>query len=164
MANAQEIALSVLALVIFVGGIVSCVLPPLPGPVVAFVGLVVGKFIPSAGIGWVPVAVWGGVVLVVTLADNFFSVAAVKRAGGTKAAIWGGLVGLLVGFFFGPVGILLGPLIGAIIGEYLATQEWRRAIRSGWWSFLGLLFGIAAKVAVCLSMMAYLVLKVVGAW
>ena len=164
LGNAQEIVLLVLALLLVIAGVISCVLPPLPGPVVAYVGLLLGKLIPAASLDWPTLAIWGVVVAFVSIGDNLLSVLAVKRAGGTKAAIWGGIAGLLVGLFFGPLGVLLGPLLGAITGEWLATHQWRLAVRSGWWSFLGLLLGMAAKVAVCLSMGAFLTLKVFGAW
>jgi|MDTC01.2.fsa_nt_gb hypothetical protein len=164
LANVQEIGLLILALGLIVGGVISCVLPPLPGAVVAFVGLIVGKFIPAAELDWLTIGIWGVVVVIVSVGDNLLSLLAVKRAGGTRAAIWGGIAGLLIGFFSGPLGVLLFPLLGAIAGEWIVTSEFRLAMRSGWWSFMGLLLGMATKVAVCLSMGAFLVLKVVGAW
>ena len=161
LSSLQDIGLFSVAMVLIAGGVVSCLLPPLPGPAVAYLAMVVSAFIEAAGIGVLDLVIWGAVVAVVSIGDNFISVAAVKRAGGTKAAVWGGLAGLLVGFFVPPFGILVGPLLGAIAGEWLATQEMRKAVKSGVWSFIGLLVGVAAKVAVCLSLGAYIIVRVI---
>ncbi|ANC77880.1 DUF456 domain-containing protein [Fictibacillus phosphorivorans] len=49
---------------------------------------------------------------------------AVKKKGGSKAALWGSTIGLIVGPFVIPVaGILLGPFIGAVVAEMIFQRK-----------------------------------------
>ncbi|MBN3556145.1 DUF456 family protein [Fictibacillus nanhaiensis] len=49
---------------------------------------------------------------------------AVKKKGGSKAALWGSTIGLIAGPFVIPVaGILLGPFIGAVVAEMIFQRK-----------------------------------------
>lgn len=79
----------------------------------------------------------------------------VNKAKGTRSGQRGALVGAILGLFFSPPGILLGPFIGALIGELAAGTDSSKAMRSAWFAFLGfisgsflkLLFALAALIA-----------------
>lgn len=55
-------------------------------------------------------------------------------------------LGIIVGIFFGPIGILVGPWVGALIGEYLFLRDLNRAITVASGSVIGIFAGIAFKV------------------
>ena len=61
----------------------------------------------------------------------------------------------MVGLFFGLPGILLGPFVGAVAGEYLAQRDLERASRVGLATWLGMAVGSAAKLALVLSMIVF---------
>ena len=56
-----------------------------------------------------------------------------------------------------PVGPLFMPLVGAAIGEYLAQRDVRRAGKVGIATWIGLLLGTAAKVAIVFAMVGIFV-------
>jgi len=60
----------------------------------------------------------------------------------------GSTSGLVIGLFFGSVGIILGPFVGAFIGELLAGKNHRIAIRAALGSFIGFIFGTISKLVV----------------
>ena len=68
------------------------------------------------------------------------------------------LVGLVLG---GPVGLLIGPFVGAVAFELLAGQTGRRALRSGLGAAVGLLVGRLAELAVCVELIASFCFSVV---
>ena len=47
--------------------------------------------------------------------DYFLQYFSVKRLGGGKNAIYGTMIGILLGVFFPPIGFVLGPFLGAFI-------------------------------------------------
>jgi uncharacterized protein YqgC (DUF456 family) len=156
------ILLALLTIALVAAGIVFCIVPPLPGPVVGYLALVSYEFMPDVeGFSVWTYLGWAVVVLVVTVADFIFPPAVTRKFGGTAGAVWGGAIGAIVGLFFAPFGIVLGPLIGAIAGDLLAGNRFRSALKSGFGSFVGFILGTGAKVAVCVGI--GIVIAVTGA-
>jgi uncharacterized protein YqgC (DUF456 family) len=60
----------------------------------------------------------------------------------------------VVGLFFGLIGILLGPFIGAVVGELMARRRMGDAARVGLATWIGLAVGALAKVALVFAMLA----------
>ena len=61
----------------------------------------------------------------------------------------GCIAGLLIGIFiFPPLGIIVGPFIGAVVGELINGDNLNKAVKSGFGSFLGYVFGTGIKLAV----------------
>ena len=63
------------------------------------------------------------------------------------------MLGTFVGIFFGLPGVLLGPFLGAVIAELSTGRELAHATRVGVGTWLGLLFGTLAKLALCFTML-----------
>jgi uncharacterized protein len=57
-----------------------------------------------------------------------------------------------VGLFLGLPGVLFGPFIGAVIGELSARRNLEDAARAGFGATIGLVLGVALKLALALSM------------
>jgi uncharacterized protein YqgC (DUF456 family) len=64
---------------------------------------------------------------------------------------------LIIGLFLGPLGIILGPLIGAFIGEMIFKDDISYAMKAGFGSLLGFLTGIGLKLAASFVMTFYFV-------
>ena len=58
----------------------------------------------------------------------------------------------MVGIFFGLPGILIGPFIGAALGELTEQDDLHAAGRAGIGATVGLLLGTAAKMAIAFTM------------
>ncbi|PXF54733.1 MAG: hypothetical protein C4B58_15635 [Deltaproteobacteria bacterium] len=70
-----------------------------------------------------------------------------KKFGASRWASFGALIGAVVGVFFGFIGVLIGPFIGAFLGEFMVKNHIQPATRAGIGSWLGIILGTAAKVA-----------------
>lgn len=134
-------------------GIAGCFLPVLPGPPIAFAGLWIQQLKAEAPFSNQFLWIWAGITVVVTLLDYWVPVYTTKKFGGSKAGIMGCALGLLVGLWFGPLGILLGPVIGAFIGELIANENSAHAFRAAMGSFIGFLAGTLIKVIACVIML-----------
>ncbi|MBR1877806.1 MAG: DUF456 family protein [Paludibacteraceae bacterium] len=157
----MEIFLLILAFVCMVVGIIGCIVPGLPGTPIAYLGLWIAQATERVDFSWQVLLIWGIVTVVVTILDYVVPALGTKRYGGTSYGVWGSTIGVLAGLFAGPWGVIIGPLAGAVIGELLGGKEAREALRAGWGSFVGLLFGTILKL-ICCGLMTVELIKVIG--
>lgn len=147
-----------LAAALIVVGLAGTVLPALPGIPLVFAGLVVGAWADDfQRVGWVTLSVLGLLTLASLAIDFAATAAGAKRVGATRKAIIGAAIGTLLGVFLGIPGLILGPFIGAVAGEMLSHGEWRRATSAGVGTWVGLLFGTLAKIALAFAMLGIFV-------
>lgn len=143
----MDIALAILCAILILVGVLGSVLPVIPGPPIAWVGLLIIQFTSYAFESWRTVIIMGIAMVLIVIADFFIPIWGTKRFGGTKAGVRGSTVGMFVGLFFGPIGIILGPFVGAFIGEMIVNQkETKKALKSALGSFVGFLFGTGLKL------------------
>ena len=95
-----------------------------------------------------------GLMTLVSFAIDFIATSlGAKRVGATRLAIAGALLGTLAGVFFGLPGLILGPFIGAVAGELLSHGKLQQAGRVGTATWVGLVFGTLAKLALVFTML-----------
>ena len=145
----MNIVLLILAGMCLIVGIIGCMVPGLPGVPVAYVGLWIAQASERVDFSWQMLLIWGIVTVVVSVLDYVVPAWGTKRFGGTKYGVWGSTIGVFAGLFFGAIGVIVGPLAGAIIGELIGGKEVAEALRAGWGSFIGLLFGTVLKLVCC---------------
>jgi uncharacterized protein len=144
----------VLATVMVLAGLAGAVLPALPGVPLVFGGLIVAAWIDDfQRVGWITLTLLG-LMTVASFAIDFAATAmGAKRVGASKLAIVGAALGALGGLFLGIPGLILGPFIGAVAGEMMSHGEWRKATQAGLATWMGLLFGTLAKLALVFTML-----------
>ena len=144
-------------------GLAGCILPVLPGPPLSFVGLLllalINHFLPP--LTPTLIIVMAIITLAVTVAEYILPLVSAKRYGASKWGIWGSVLGMAIGIFFSPFGMLLGAFIGAVAVEWLVQKEKGRAIKAGWGVFIGSLVGTALKLGAS-GMMVYYFIR--GLW
>lgn len=153
----MDIFLLILAFLFLVVGIIGCVVPGLPGTPIAYAGLWIAQATDRVDFGWKMLLVWGIVTLVITVMDYVVPAWGTKHFGGSKWGVWGSTIGVFVGLIFGAVGVIVGPLVGAVLGELLSGKELSNALKAGWGSFVGLLFGTILKLICCGLMLTALI-------
>jgi uncharacterized protein YqgC (DUF456 family) len=148
----------VLAVALIVIGVIGTFLPVLPGALLVFGGMLLAAWIDGfQRVGWITLVVLGVLTLLVFIVDIVSSLLGAKRVGASKLAIIGAAIGTVVGMFFGLVGIVIAPFIGAVVGEVMARGQLAPAARVGIGTWLGLLVGTLAKFALVLAMVGVFV-------
>jgi len=142
------------AALLVVVGLAGSVLPALPGVPLVFGGLLVAAW---AGdfqrVGWITLTLLGLMTLGSFVIDFAATAMGAKRVGATKLAIVGAALGTVAGVFLGIPGLILGPFVGAVAGEMLSHGEFKQATRAGVATWVGLLFGTLAKLALVFTML-----------
>ena len=153
------IALWALAALLVIVGIACLLLPALPGAPLLFAGLFVAAWIEDfAYVGPWTLVLLAVLALLTYVVDLGAGALGAKGFGATRYAMVGAFVGAVVGIFFGLPGILLGPFVGAVVGELLANRSLGEASAAGVGATIGLVLGVAAKMALAFSMLGIFVL------
>jgi uncharacterized protein YqgC (DUF456 family) len=153
----SDYLLLILGIFFIILGIIGCLVPVLPGPPFSFLGLI---FLHLSRFGQFPASTLitlGSIAAIVTVLDYIVPIWGTRRFGGSKYGIRGATVGLIIGFFLGPMGIILGPLIGAFVGEMLFKDDITYAVKAGFGSLLGFMTGIGLKLAASFVITFYFV-------
>ena len=146
-------ALWILAVVMMVVGVAGTVLPALPGVILVLAGVVLGAWIDDfSRVSGVTVAIATVLAIAAWLIEYFAGVMGAQKAGASKEAIFGALIGTVVGIFTGLWGLIFMPLLGAVIGQYLVDRDLIRARNVGIATWLGMAIGMLAKIALTFLM------------
>ncbi len=146
----------VLSLGLMVAGLVGAVFPVLPDSLLILAGAYLHHFIlPQHTVGWWTLGVLTLLTVVSHVVDFVAGAMGAKRFGASRWGALGGFIGSLVGLFYFPVGLFVGPVVGVLIAEVvLAQKTLGPAARSSWGTLLGTVAGMAAKVMIDFLMVA----------
>ena len=141
------------AAALIVIGVVGTVVPALPGAAFVFAGIALAAWIDHfARIPPWLLAHLGVMTAMAWLVDYVAAAMGAKRVGASRLAIVGAVLDTLAGILSGLWGLLFMPLVGAAIGEYVAQRDMRRAGKVAIATWVALLLGSAAKIAIVLTM------------
>ncbi|MFC2151662.1 DUF456 domain-containing protein [Bacteroidota bacterium] len=137
-----------IAIILIIFGLIGCILPIIPGPPLSFIGILILHFTEFAEYSTNFLLILAFVAIIVTVMDYIVPIWGTKKFGGTKAGMWGATIGMIIGIIFlGPLGLILGPLVGAIIGESIKGANNKDAFKAGIGAFVGFLMGVGLKLA-----------------
>lgn len=153
----MEIILIVLSFLLVLGGLAGCVLPVLPGPPLAYAGMLLMHITDKAEYSWPQLISWLLLVIVLQVLDYITPLLGSKYSGGSEHGNRGCVAGTILGLFFMPWGIILGPFLGAVLGEMLGGRDLEHALKAGFGTFLGVVFGVLLKLALCLYFLYVLI-------
>ena len=143
----------VLAAILVLLGLAGTILPVLPGILLVFGGLLLAAWADGfQRVGAVALTIIATLAALAFIADFVASLLGAKRVGASPLALMGAAIGGIVGVFLGIPGVLLGPFVGAVAGEYLARGRLAQAGKVGLGTWIGLLIAAVAKVVIAFLM------------
>ena len=158
----METTALVLAIILFIAGIIGTILPLLPGPILIYGGMLLyGIMTQFSTLDAYFFLLQGLVLVLIFLVDYIASAVGTTRYGGSKQAAWGAVVGTILGIFiFGPLGIVIGPFLGAVAVELLRGKDMNQTIRVGFGTLIGLLGGTIVKLGAEIIMIIYFFMRI----
>ena len=148
------IAFGVVVLLMLIG-LFGNLIPCVPGTSLIFIGALVHQlyFGDNGGMGWIWLTVLGFLMLLSFLIDYVASLLGAKKFGASWRGVLGALVGIIGGLvIFPPLGLIIGPFVGAMGFEWAFGRETRDAAKAGFGAALGMMLGMVGS-AMCGAMM-----------
>ncbi len=141
----MDIFFIITGLILCIVGLIGSFFPIIPGPITSWIGLVFLHFT-----SFVPLEIYfllGTFMIAISIfiLDLIIPIIGLKKLGGTKGGQIGAIIGLVIGFFFGPIGLLAGPFLGALSGEIINKSKINIAIKASFGTLLGFIVGASMK-------------------
>jgi len=144
-----NVVLIIIGLILAIAGMVGCILPVLPGPILSFCALIIISWTKNWQIfSQTFLIVMGAVTALLVLLDYVAPALGAKKYGASRRGLWGSAIGMIIGIFFiPPWGMIVGAFIGALVGELTAGKSGSKALRAGWGILIGNVLGVGLKLA-----------------
>lgn len=127
-------------------GLIGCFVPILPGPLLGYASLWV-MWLYGVSPGERRLWIGGGIVVVAVVVDYLLPSYFAQKFKCSRMGVFGCFVGTIVGLFFFPWGILVGPVLGTMLGELLVGKSLGAATRGGVGAFCGFVSCLLLKLA-----------------
>lgn len=146
----MDILLLFLGFILMILGIIGAFLPVLPGPITGWFGLLLIHLTKVVPQDWTFLGITLAIAIIIYVLDYIIPAMGTKKYGGSKYGMYGTTIGLILGLiFFPPFGIIIGPFVGALLGELMYdSNDSKRALRAAKGSFIGFLFSTGLKFIV----------------
>jgi len=159
---ALDITLLTLGGILIIAGTVGCILPIIPGPPLSYAGLLLLQFSSRHPFTSTFLIIYAALTVLVLILDYVIPIYGTKKLQGSKYGIWGSTIGMILGLIFlFPIGILIGPMIGAFSGEIISGKPGKQAFKSALGSLIGFLAGASIKFVLCISMAYYFIINII---
>lgn len=157
--NFTALALTIFLLII---GLIGTVLPVLPGPILIFGGIFLYGFLTDFRTLNSRFFFLQAIVLVIIIASDYVASAVGTRlSGGSRQAAIGAIIGTIFALvFLGPLGIIIGPFVGASTVELLRGLKFDQALYVGLGTLVGTLGGTLFKLCAEIIMISYFLVKI----
>lgn len=143
----------ILVAALLIAGLAGSVLPLLPGtPLILAAALLHALVTDFSPIGAGRLLLLAGLAALAYVLEYVAGAVGVKKFGGSAWAIVGAVVGAVVGLFFGPPGLLIGPVIGAVGGELLKSGEVEHSLKAGFGALVGIAVAVLGRFALAFTM------------
>ena len=142
----SDILIFSLAFALGIVGIIGSFLPVIPGPPISWIGLLL-MYLRFDSISPNTLFIWLGITVVVTILDFIIPGWLSKLTGASKAAGWGATIGMIIGIFFTPIGMIILGMLGAFLAEMLfGSKDGVNSFVAAFGAFAGFFFGTFIKL------------------
>lgn len=158
-----ETLVLVLAVLLMLLGLVGVIIPMIPGiPLILGIIVAYGWYEGFEVITITFIAMMAGITLLSVIVDYLSTTLGAKYSGSTRAGVWGAFIGMFAGLFFlPPLGLVIGPWVGAMVGEYLSVNDVNKAVKAGFGTVIGLFSGLFFNLLLGIIMVVTFLIRVI---
>lgn len=154
----MQTALWILSVILILVGVAGTILPALPGTILVLAGMVLGAWIDDfTRVGGLTIGIATVLTLIAWGVEYVAGAIGAKKVGASREAVLGALIGTVVGIFTGLWGLVFMPLLGAFAGQYWVDRDLIRARDVGIATWIGMVVGTVAKIAITFLMVGIFV-------
>ena len=152
----MDLILLIIGLLLCLIGIVGSFLPIIPGPVTSWLGILLLNLTSVVEFNLNFVLITLTVAISVGILDYLIPVLGVKKLGGTRSGQIGTTLGLIIALIIlGPIGIIIGPFGGALLGEMSTKKSIQESIKPAFGAFIGVIAGSVIKFLISLTFLFF---------
>ena len=152
----MDLILLIIGLLLCLIGIVGSFLPIIPGPVTSWLGILLLNLTSVVDFNLNFVLITLTVAISVGILDYLIPVLGVKKLGGTRSGQIGTTLGLIIALIIlGPIGIIIGPFGGALLGEMSTKKSFQDSVKPAFGAFVGVVAGSVIKFLISLSFLFF---------
>lgn len=145
--------------ILFLVGIAGIFVPGLPGVPIVFAGFLVGGVLDKfTNIKWWMVVVAAVLTVLSVVVDNIGTIIGVRKFKGSKWGVLGAIAGFIIGIIVGGWGVLVFPVLLAVVFEFAVDGDFRRAAKSGVGVVTGFVFSVALNLIMAIFVIALFVI------
>lgn len=160
--TAMDIFLLILTILLALTGLAGALFPALPGVPLTWVALLILGWVSDFEAISVTTLVVTGVLTAIAVGASYVAgTVGAKKFGASRAGIIGSVIGMLAGLTFLPVGLIVGPFLGAVAGELLYGASRERALKAGFGTVIGFLGGTLLQLILGLVLLGYFIVGLV---
>ncbi len=138
---------------LLMAGLAGSLLPLLPGtPLILAAALLHALVTNFSPIGVGRLLFLAGLAALAYVLDYVAGAVGTRRFGGSAWAVVGAVIGGIVGVFFGPPGLIVGPAVGAVTGELLKSGEVEHSLKAGLGALVGMAVALLGRFALSFTM------------
>ena len=146
-----DLILFIVGIILCLVGIVGSFIPIVPGPISSWFGLLILNFTKAVEFNYQFIALTFIIAIIISVLDYLVPIIGVKKLGGSRGGLIGASIGLVTALIIlGPLGLLIGPFIGAITGEMINKKNFTESLKPALGSLIGILIGSGIKFCLCL--------------
>mgnify|MGYP006155141421 CR=1 FL=1 len=148
----------ILSFIMMVLGLIGCFVPLIPGPLSSWFGFLFLYQHEGVTLNKTILITTFIVSVIVFVIDYFIPIIGAKVFGGSKNGIFGTIIGLVIGIIFlGPFGLIIGPFLGAFIGELFSNGgDTISAIKASMHTIISMIGGFFLKFSItCMFILIY---------
>jgi len=146
----MKIVWLVTSLIVLGVGLIGTIVPLLPGVALIFCAyLIWGLASHWTDYGLTTLTVVGVLTLFTYFMDYYAGAIGARKFGASAAGTWGAVVGAILGFILLNLpGLIVGPFLGAVLGELFVGRSQSDAWKAGWGAFVGFLAGSLFRILI----------------
>lgn len=163
----MDVALIIIGLLLNLIGVAGSILPGLPGISVSWLGLLLIYLTKPVPMNWWILGPTLLVVILMTILDYVIPGMTTKKFGGSKYGVWGTNIGLIVGLLAPiPFGFLIGPIVGAFIGEFLFNKSSTAdsSLKAAAGSFIGFITSTFMQFVISIIFLSIYIYLIINHW
>jgi uncharacterized protein len=160
----EILTLTIIVFLLMFLGLVGIILPVLPGLILCWAGFFLYAWMGNfQAISLTIVLVFLVFSFLLSFFDYLLPILGARKYQASRKGLWGAGLGLFLGgLFFGPLGIILGPFLGTLLGEIYDKKDILAAIKAARASVIGILISTLVKLVLGLVMLGWVVFSLIG--
>jgi uncharacterized protein YqgC (DUF456 family) len=158
-----DVVIIVIGLILAIAGMIGCILPIIPGPILSFGALILLSWTKNwQAFSQTFLIIMGSLTALLMILDYIAPALGAKKYGASKKGMWGAAIGMIIGIFFlPPWGMIVGAFVGALVGELMTGKSGRKAVRAGWGILIGSVLGTGLKLAFTAVVLFYYIKEMI---